>query len=320
MRIRNQTNSLFTVKNSGNIGIGTANPVAALHLVQNSNKGLYIDGKQDAITINRSGWIGSATIGISGYYGDSRGLRFLMASNETEPYNDALYLETTGNVAMGISKANGSSLRLYRAETPTFKIENEINSLRIGIAHTAGDLCSTSQPGDAVLSIFNNRAIHIDGTMVFDGFIMNDIENNAWLTAYSDKTLTVKGDLSTNTLSLIDNSELTWLQAADNELKIDGRITATEIVVKTDVWADFVFDSDYKLMPLEDLNEYIKENHHLPNIPKEDEVIKNGVNLVVLNRLYLQQLEETTLYLIELNEQNKKLTERINSLERQLKK
>ncbi len=44
-------------------------------------------------------------------------------------------------------------------------------------------------------------------------------------------------------------------------------------------WADYVFEDDYDLMSLDNLESYVKNNHHLPNIPSASEVVKNGIEL-----------------------------------------
>lgn len=65
-------------------------------------------------------------------------------------------------------------------------------------------------------------------------------------------------------------------------------------------WFDHVFNSDYKLMPLTDLEKYIVENKHLPDVPTTKEVLANGIDLGKTNGILLKKVEELTLYLIEL--------------------
>jgi hypothetical protein len=86
------------------------------------------------------------------------------------------------------------------------------------------------------------------------------------------------------------------------KLDVDGKIRASEVVVNTD-GADFVFEPDYKLYSLPELETYVKQNKHLPEIQSASEMQANGANLSELNTKLLQKVEELTLYLIE---QNKK--------------
>ncbi|QBJ88280.1 hypothetical protein DDI74_19470 [Chryseobacterium gleum] len=87
--------------------------------------------------------------------------------------------------------------------------------------------------------------------------------------------------------------------------------------VKVDIaasngWADYVFEKDYKLMPLNEVEQFINKNGHLPEIPTTEEAIKNGIELKAMNILLLKKIEELTLYNIE---QQK----RIEALEKKVK-
>jgi hypothetical protein len=101
----------------------------------------------------------------------------------------------------------------------------------------------------------------------------------------------------------------------DYELAVNGEIRAKEIKVETD-WSDFVFADNYKLMPLNKLEKYIKTNKSLPGIPKEKEVVQEGVNLGEMQSKLLAKVEELTLYVIELKKENEALKNRISTLEK----
>jgi hypothetical protein len=99
------------------------------------------------------------------------------------------------------------------------------------------------------------------------------------------------------------------------ELAVNGTITAQEVQVTLQGWADFVFDENYALMSLYELEESIKENKHLPDIPSADEVAKNGVSLGEMQAKLLQKIEELTLYVIDLKKENENLKMRVSALE-----
>jgi len=84
------------------------------------------------------------------------------------------------------------------------------------------------------------------------------------------------------------------------EVKVNGKIWSHEVEVKLKDWWDDVFDKNYDLMPLADLETFVKTNQHLPDIPTEQQIIENGVNLGEMNALLLKKVEELTLYVIEL--------------------
>jgi hypothetical protein len=82
------------------------------------------------------------------------------------------------------------------------------------------------------------------------------------------------------------------------QLEPSGLLRARRIRVDSDTWADFVFDKNYKLMPLNELEQYVVTENHLPNVPSAQDVIQNGVDLVEMNKILLQKVEELTLYII----------------------
>jgi len=100
------------------------------------------------------------------------------------------------------------------------------------------------------------------------------------------------------------------------KLAVEGKIGAREVIVTLqNPWPDYVFDSSYKLTPLSEVKSYVLANRHLRGIPSQAEVEKNGHELGKMDRLLLQKVEELTLYLVELKEENEKLNERIKALE-----
>ena len=100
------------------------------------------------------------------------------------------------------------------------------------------------------------------------------------------------------------------------QLAVGGKIRAEEIKVETG-WADFVFEDNYELRSLEELENYIDENKHLPGIPTESQVTENGINLGEMNAKLLEKIEELTLYMIDMNNQMKSQTGRMERLEQE---
>lgn len=83
------------------------------------------------------------------------------------------------------------------------------------------------------------------------------------------------------------------------KLAVNGKVRAKSLDIESG-WADFVFADNYYLMPLEDLESYITENGHLPEVPTAADVEENGVNVGETQVLLLQKIEELSLYIIEL--------------------
>lgn len=96
------------------------------------------------------------------------------------------------------------------------------------------------------------------------------------------------------------------------KLAVEGDIGAREVNVTLDSWSDFVLTNEYKIMSLVDLESFIKEKNHLPEIPSEIEVLESGISLGEMNKLLLQKIEELTLYIINLNKEINLLKTKIN--------
>ena len=89
-------------------------------------------------------------------------------------------------------------------------------------------------------------------------------------------------------------------------LNVNGSIRAKEIVVETG-WADFVFDNSYDLKPLNEVEAYINEYHHLPEVSSAKEIQENGLPIAEVTTQMMQKIEELTLYLIEQGKEIAKL-------------
>lgn len=96
-----------------------------------------------------------------------------------------------------------------------------------------------------------------------------------------------------------------------NKLDVVGTIRATEVKVEAG-WADFVFDKDYKLPTLQEVENHINEHKHLPDIPSEAEVKENGVSLGEMQAKLLQKIEELTLYVIKQDKTIKEQGDKMN--------
>lgn len=102
------------------------------------------------------------------------------------------------------------------------------------------------------------------------------------------------------------------------KLTVNGTAKAKEIIVEENVGADFVFEEDYKLPSLSDVEQHIKVRKHLPEIPSAEQMIANGVKVGELQMKLLQKIEELTLYVIELEKRDREKEKRIKELERKL--
>ncbi|WP_394776274.1 hypothetical protein [Flavobacterium sp.] len=100
-----------------------------------------------------------------------------------------------------------------------------------------------------------------------------------------------------------------------SKLTVAGDINAREVRVTVNAGADFVFENNYELPPLQALDEYIKANKHLPEVPSAKTMQQDGINLSEMNIKLLQKIEELSLYAIEQDKKNNLLQLKIKNLE-----
>lgn len=106
-------------------------------------------------------------------------------------------------------------------------------------------------------------------------------------------------------------------QNPDQKLTVKGKIHAEDIIINANVPADYVFEKyydnyssareDYSMMNLNELESFIKENKHLPEIPSGNKMIQDGVMVGDFQMKLLQKIEELTLYAIAQHKELEKL-------------
>jgi hypothetical protein len=100
------------------------------------------------------------------------------------------------------------------------------------------------------------------------------------------------------------------------KLAVEGAIGARDIVVSNTPWSDYVFRPDYRLQPLSEVDRFIRQHRHLPDIPTEAEVKEKGVSLGEMQAKLLAKIEELTLHMIQLEKDNRELRKRFARIEK----
>jgi hypothetical protein len=152
--------------------------------------------------------------------------------------------------------------------------------------------------------------IEIEGSTLVDGDMTVSEQFTAEQNAYVAGVLNVGttempgsfGPIATNTYHLF----------------VAGGILTEEVLVRTG-WADYVFEEDYPLLPLEEVEAHIQEKGHLPNTPSAQQVEEEGLKLAGSTVNQQEKIEELFLYVIELNKEVKALKEKSEALETELK-
>ena len=143
---------------------------------------------------------------------------------------------------------------------------------------------------------------------VFIGYAAgyNELGNNK---LYIDNSTTptplIYGDFSSNKVGINTNQLPNSVGGANTSaygLYVKGGILTEEVRVRTG-WADYVFAKDYHLTPINEVETFIKENGHLPNVPSAAQVENEGIELGDIARIQQEKIEELTLYIIKLQKQ-----------------
>lgn len=218
-------------------------------------------------------------------------------SNDAEwgKWNSLVMQSSDGKVKIGlndISNNSDASLSIYSPENAYVEIVSPHGKFQMSKSGCNG--CFGGQPGDTVLRNVG-KSHNIILAMPNDN---ND--GNSYI-------------------GIQDAIHGTWIKFLNNGLaKFDGKIYAKEIEVKSNVWADYVFEKDYDLKSLDEVEKHIAEKGYLPNMPSAEEVLKNGINVAEMNTKLLEKIEELTLYSIEQNKQLKSQSEEIKELREQV--
>jgi hypothetical protein len=99
-----------------------------------------------------------------------------------------------------------------------------------------------------------------------------------------------------------------------HRLSVNGTIKAKEVIVETAGWSDHVFEDDYKLASLEEVETHIREHRHLPGIPVAREVEEQGVSVGEMQAMLLAKIEELTLHAIAQEKRQQEHAEKYQEL------
>lgn len=105
----------------------------------------------------------------------------------------------------------------------------------------------------------------------------------------------------------------------DYKLYVDSGIRSEK--VKVDVktaWPDYVFAKTYELKPLSEVEAFITQNSHLPEVPSAADMEENGLDVAQMDATLLKKIEELTLYTIQQQKQLEALTMQLNALQEKL--
>lgn len=265
------------------IGIGTASPLAPLH-VKNTVPLYGTITAQDAVN---SGWQGQALnsfIGADGnrlaVFGPSWG-NFLIQNDQS----GVVALSPNGVTLMGGFSNNGNTLQVHG----TGYIRDNLGigtSYPNALLDAKGTIMASSWYTDAGVSITGDNGNYgsIQGIDSYNAeyrnLVLQEFDGNVAI-----------GTNDSKGYKLAVNGSAIFTQA---KVKLYGN------------WPDYVFHRAYKLPSLKEVESFVKQHKHLPGVPSAKEVEENGVDLGANQTELLKKVEELTLYIIDINKRIEK--------------
>lgn len=341
---------IMRIGTNGKVGIGTLNPSQKLHVndgnvlitpENNNASGVFKINEYRGGSLLDFSEVGDAGLLKVGYYGltgdrveinggisntgaeikgyDDASLKFHLKSNGVSFFNGGnIGVGTTSpesNLQVGSSTMEGlimlgggkgySSIGSTRSDGGLILGKNIYARYLDATDNLVGRVGKSSTYGYTGIKIGQNGVIDFFGK---EGNVTADAVANTNET--SRMHINSKGNVGIGTKT-----------TGTHRLAVEGTIGAREIKVETTAWPDYVFEKEYTLPTLLQVETHIKEKGHLPNIPSAEEVAKDGgIELGKMNKKLLEKIEELTLYTIQQQKQLKKLSEEIDKLKKMAEK
>ena len=243
---------------------------------------------------------------------------FTLYTNSSGNYNTGVGSNTilsnisgNDNVAIGTSalRMNGTGSNNTAIGTVALR-NNPSGSNNTALGHNAGRESS----GSSNLFLGYNSGYNETGSNKL--YIANSNTSNPLLKGeFDNKNLKINtGATTSSTVGFlaVGNFDATFAMPTGNSYRLivqDGIITEkVKVALRTTAdWADYVFDPSYKLMSLDNVEQFTKLNRHLPNVPSAEDMTNNGLDVGQTSKIFMEKIEELTLYMIELNKEVKAL-------------
>lgn len=262
-------------------------------------------------------------INQTGYTGVTRGLYISPVLNSVSDFraleiNAAsgyqIYAGGTGTSYLGGKLGIGVTAPLYPLDVAGHISARPVGATPSNLHTNRGRLCFSGTPTDPNHTIYNNF-LNLDGEGVWDGMKVN-AGFGYWV-----RIGNVNGQIPVTALYINNRGKIGINTTANTtyELAVEGTIGARRVKVSAAAWADYVFDTAYRLAPLQEVEKYVQKNKHLPEVPSATEVVKNGVDVGDNQVLLLKKIEELTLYIIEQNKKQEALTRKVEEQGLQIK-
>ncbi|MCV9930943.1 hypothetical protein OIU80_01480 [Flavobacterium sp. LS1R47] len=290
-----------------NIGIGTSTPIEKLNINGGTGDGALFDARMALTKVSSTGNILTAKLVLNDADTSFGNLNFKVKTTASkweleDFYTNALTIQGV-NAYVGIGTNN---------PIEKFNINGGTGN---GVAF------------DARMAL---TKVSSTGNIQSAKIVLSDVDTDFGNLIFKVKTTPSKWDLKefyTDALTIKGSNANIGIGTTnpDEKLTVNGKIHAKEVRIDLGIPApDYVFANNYKLKSLQEVEEFIKQNSHLPEIPSAKEIEKNGLMLAEMNMSLLKKIEELTLYTIEQNKkililekQDKRSTQEIETLKKE---